>query len=159
MTAAGAPLSWQSNRQLTISRSSTESEYRSLSDGVQEAVWISRLLRELQLLPLAPVSIHQANTEISANLEPLVQVYCNNQSAIKLAKNLVFHARNKHIEIHHHFIRERVLEGEVGLKFISTSQQPVDILTKPLGRIKFELHRNSLNLYSLSYLKSNKNLT
>ena len=151
--AAGGPISWMSKRQLTILRSSTESEYKALSDGVQEAVWISRLLIELQVLSQSPTSLHQTNSEIQTQLEPSLVIQCDNQSAIKLAKNPVFHARSKHIEIHHHFIRQRVLEGEIGLQFISTSQQPADILTKSLGITKFEHHRNTLNLYSLQFLQ------
>jgi hypothetical protein len=72
---------------------------------------------------------------------------------MKLAKNPVFHARTKHIEIHHHFIRERVVEGEISLQYINTNFQPADILTKPLGRIKFETHRHNLGLHSLAQLK------
>lgn len=153
-TAANGPISWQSKRQLTVSRSSTESEYRALSDGVQEAVWLSRLLQELRVPPPSPTHVHHTNTEIKLTLTPSVQLHCNNQSALKLARNHVFHARSKHIEIHHHFVKERVLEGEIGLKFINTASQPADILTKPLGQIKFELHRNKLNLFSLSFLKN-----
>jgi hypothetical protein len=72
---------------------------------------------------------------------------------MKLAKNPVFHTRTKHIKIHHHFIGEHVLEGEVGLKYINTNSQPADILTKPLGQIKFETHRHALGLYSLNKLQ------
>jgi hypothetical protein len=56
-------------------------------------------------------------------------MHCDNQSAIKLAKNPVFHARTKHIEVHHHFVRERVLGGEISLDYILTDQQLADIFT------------------------------
>lgn len=105
-TAANGSISWQSKKQLTVSRSSTESEYRALSDGVQEAVWLSRLLQELQVLPSLPTPVCHSNEDISLTLPNSIQLHCDNQSAIKLARNPVFHARSKHIEIHHHFVRE-----------------------------------------------------
>ena len=54
-------------------------------------------------------------------------------SSIYLARNPVFHARTKHVEVHYHFIRERVLAGDVDLKHISTNIQMADIFTKALG--------------------------
>ena len=150
-TIAGAPVSWTSKRQLTISRSSTESEYKSLSDRVKEGVWLSRLLHELRVLSSTNIPVTQTNSEIHKNLLP-IEISCDSQSVVKLARNPVFHARSKHIKIHHHYVRERLLEGEISLKYINTSQQPADLLTKSLGRLKFELHRKTLNLYSLGYL-------
>ena len=85
----------------------------------------------------------------------LLAFFCDNQSAIKLAKNPVFHARTKHIEIHHHFVRERVLRGEIDLHYISTDSQPADIFTKPLSRTKFELHRSALGIICLSSVVDN----
>ena len=60
-------------------------------------------------------------------------IYCDNLSNIQLAKNPVFHARTKHIEVHYHFVRERVLSGEVELTYVPTDRQNADIFTKPLG--------------------------
>jgi hypothetical protein len=106
-TLAGGPISWQSKRQLTISRSSTESEYRALSDGAQEAVWLHRLLIILQVMPpkLSSSSFHVSHTIYS------IKIFCDNQGAFKLSHNLVFHALSKRIEIHYHFIQERILGG------------------------------------------------
>jgi hypothetical protein len=60
-------------------------------------------------------------------------IYCDNLSSIQLTKNLVFHARTKHIEVHYHFVGERVLSGEVELRHVPTDRQVVDIFTKALG--------------------------
>ena len=54
-------------------------------------------------------------------------------SIIYLARNPVFHARTKHIEVHYHFIRERILAGDVDLQHINTNLQTADIFTKALG--------------------------
>jgi hypothetical protein len=100
--------------------------------------------------------MHHDNPDITNNLSTssALHMCCNNQGALKLAKNLVFHARSKHIEIHHHFIWERVLEGEIGISYINTTTQPTYILTKPLGRIKFETYRTALGLHSFEKLQS-----
>lgn len=66
-----------------------------------------------------------------------IHLHCNNVGAIKLVKNPIFHARTKHIEISHRFVKERVLNGEISLSYILTNDQPTDILTKPLGKLKF----------------------
>ena len=63
----------------------------------------------------------------------MTTIYCNNLNSIHLAKNLVFHTRTKHIEVHYHFVRERVLSGEVELVYVLTDGQVADIFTKPLG--------------------------
>jgi hypothetical protein len=66
-----------------------------------------------------------------------LQILCDNQGSIKLAKNPIYHAITKYIEIHHHFIREKVL-GEISLDYIPTDKQPADILTKSLEKNFFE---------------------
>jgi hypothetical protein len=151
---AGSAITWQSKRQPTVSKSSTESEYISLSTGVSEATWLYRLLQELDFdsKPPSRIPLSFNNSDISSDLiafQP-ISLHCDNQSAIKLAKNPVFHARTKHIEVHHHFIREKLLRGEICLNYISTDDQPADIFTKALPRIKFEQHRGALGVISVT---------
>jgi hypothetical protein len=81
-------------------------------------------------------------------LEPTV-IYCDNLSSIQLAKNPVFHARTKHIEVHYHFVRERVLSGEVELKHVPTDRQVADIFTKALGLDKLRQFSGALGLRHL----------
>ena len=76
--------------------SSTEAEYRGAAVATCEAIWLKRLLKDLQVEVSDPTTI-----------------YCNNLSNIQLAKNPVFHARTKHIEVHYHFVRECVLSSEI----------------------------------------------
>ena len=151
-TMAGGSITWQSKRQPTVSRSSTESEYRALSDAAQEAVWLHRLLQELNPYPT------NTSTKPPSSLPRIdsIDLHCDNQGALKLSQNPVFHARSKHIEIQYHFIRERVLGGEIQLKYIQTSAQPADALTKPLGKLKLAQHRQTLGLQYLHNLQSIK---
>lgn len=75
-------------------------------------------------------------------------LHCDNVGAIKLMKNPIFHAKTKRIEIDHHFVHERVLQGEIRLTYISTNDQPIDLFTKPLGCIKFSQHRDAIGIIS-----------
>lgn len=77
---------------------------------------------------------------------------CDSQSSVKLAKNLVFHARTKYIEIQYHFIKEKVLSRDIKLTHVSTNEQLADIFIKPLRRIKFESMRSRLQIQSLEEL-------
>ena len=68
---------------------------------------------------------------------------------MQLAKNPVFHARTKHIEVHYHFVRERVLSGEVELRYVHTDRQVADIFTKPLGSDKLQHFTEMLGVQHL----------
>lgn len=126
-----SPISWNSKKQSNTSRSSCESEYRALAQCSCEATWIRRLLQELNILDHKPTSL-----------------FCDNQSSIKLSYNPVFHERSKHFEIDYHFTRQKVEDNTIRVEFIPSQEQPADILTKPLGRTKFEECRNKLHLRS-----------
>ena len=99
--------------------SSAEAEYRSLRKVVGELTWIHRLLTELTVSISSPISVH-----------------CDSQFAIHIARNPVFHARTKHIEVDCHFVRDKLQEGLISLHHVSTSNQLADILTKTLTGIK-----------------------
>jgi hypothetical protein len=104
-----------------VSLSTTEAEYRASAMAAQESTWLIRLLKDL----CQPIKV-------------AVTLYCDNQSAICLAENPVFHARTKHIEVHYHFIREKVLQEEIDLKHVNTKDQVADLFTKSLSGNKFE---------------------
>jgi hypothetical protein len=116
-----AAIAWSNKKQPTVALSSTEAEYRGVAVMTCEAVWLKRLLKDL-------------HEEVS---DPMV-IHCDNLSSIQPAKNPVFHARTKHIEVHYHFVRERVLSGEVELQHVPTDRQIADIFTKPLGLDKLQ---------------------
>lgn len=122
-------ISWSSRKQRVVSRSSTESEYRSLADGAAEVRWIASLFSELGF------SLRQ----------PCV-MKCDNLSARALASNPVQHCRSKHIEIDIHFVRDLVLSGFLDIQHVSSSSQIADCLTKALSFPQFALFRNKLGL-------------
>jgi hypothetical protein len=127
-----AAIAWSSKKQPTVALSSTEAEYRGAVVPTCEAIWLKRLLKDL-------------HEEVSDPTE----IYCDNLSSIQLAKNLVFHARKKHIEVHYHFIREQILSGEVELTHVSTNRQIADIFTKPLGLDKLRQFSRALGFRHL----------
>jgi hypothetical protein len=123
------PITWVSKKQSTVSCSSTEAEYRSLASAITEVFWIRMVLKDLGVfLPDPPL------------------LWCDNLSALALASNLVFHAKTKHIEVDYHFIREKVVCCDIVVKFVSTTDQLVDILTKCLPSPSFTRLRNNLLL-------------
>ena len=63
-------------------------------------------------------------------IDGAVTIWCDNMSIIQLAKNPVFHARTKHIDVHYHFVREKVIDGEVDLLYVSTNQQVLIFLRR-----------------------------
>ncbi len=68
---------------------------------------------------------------------------------MKIARNHVYCAWTKHIEVHYHYIREQLLEGEIEFYHVPSKDQLANILTKPLGRIKFYKFRKAIGIYSL----------
>uniref|UniRef100_A0A2N9ITN0 Reverse transcriptase Ty1/copia-type domain-containing protein n=1 Tax=Fagus sylvatica TaxID=28930 RepID=A0A2N9ITN0_FAGSY len=100
------PITWSAKKQPTVSRSSTESEYRALATASAEVCWLRTLLKDLGIFLSQP---------------PIL--WCDNVFALAIASNPVFHARTKHIEVDFHFIRERVLRKDLVVKFVSTNDQ------------------------------------
>ncbi|GJY18856.1 ribonuclease H-like domain-containing protein [Tanacetum coccineum] len=122
-------LSWSAKRQPTLSRSSTEAEYRGVANAIAETCWLRNLLRELH------------NPLSSAML-----VYCDNVSAVYLSSNPVHHQRTKHIEIDIHFVLDLVAAGQVRVLHVPSCYQFADIFTKGLPSALFEEFRTSLSV-------------
>src|SRR6201984_1837554 len=125
---SGAIFSWNSRAQKTIALSSTEAEYMSLSDTSKQLIWFKSLL-----------------TELGIEIGP-IPLYGDNQGSIFLASNPVQEKRIKHIDLRYHFIREVVRNKQVELFFIEGAENPADLFTKNLGRIKFIKFREQLGL-------------
>ncbi|CAI7880405.1 unnamed protein product [Closterium sp. NIES-54] len=111
----GGGVSWRSKKQNEVGLSSCETEYMALHYGVKEVVWLRRLLEEIGV----------------CQREPTV-MFCDNESAVKLAKNACLHGLTKHIRPKWHWVR-RLLDKEVRLEMVKTQQQAADILTKRLA--------------------------
>ena len=126
-----SPITWHSKKQPTVALSSTEAQYRALSDSARETIWLMSLLKDLGFKKLNPVT-----------------TFCENESSIKLAYNPVFISRTKHITTHYHFVREKVASGEIQVLHVPTIEQTADLLTKPLGKLLFEKFRDALQITS-----------
>ncbi|KAH9752994.1 hypothetical protein KPL71_014922 [Citrus sinensis] len=122
-------ISWSSRKQKSVALSSAEAEYIAATESACEAVWLRRILKDLQF-----------------NQDAATTIYCDNMSAIALTKNPVFHAKSKHIELRYHYIRDLVNKGEVNMEFISTNEQPADFLTKAINIEKFEKFKKQLKI-------------
>lgn len=127
-----AAISWSSKRQPTVALSTCEAEYIGQTQATKEAVWLRSLLAEI--------------ARVGERSLPSTIIYSDNQGAIALAKNPQFHGRSKHIDIQHHYVREKIVDGTVELTYIDTSRQIADGLTKALPREPFERFRKALGL-------------
>jgi hypothetical protein len=78
--------------------------------------------------------------------QDVITLYCDNLSAINISKNLVQHSKTKHIDIHHHFIRDLVENKIVTLEHVGTKEQVADIFTKALDAMQFETLRGKLGI-------------
>ncbi|KAA0053496.1 putative mitochondrial protein [Cucumis melo var. makuwa] len=113
-------ISWRSKKQIVVSRSITESEYRALADTTAKLLWLRWLLTDMGVPQQSPTLLH-----------------CDNRSDIQIAYNDVFHERTKHIENDCHFIRHHLLSNTLFLQPVSTTEQPADIFTKALPSTRF----------------------
>ncbi|MCO5582424.1 hypothetical protein L7F22_036319 [Adiantum nelumboides] len=124
-----ATTTWSSKKQPTVALSSIKAEYRGTAIAACEVAWLEMLLQGLEI-----------------QVQDVVVIYCDNLSSIQLAWNPMFHARTKHIEVHYHFIRARVLDGNINLTYINTEDQAADLFTKALGVEKLQCFRGMLGL-------------
>ena len=73
-------------------------------------------------------------------------IYCDNTTAVAVAKNPKYHGKTKHINMRYHYIREAIIEHDMILKHISTNSMVADPLTKPIIRNVFVRQVRSLGL-------------
>ncbi|UYV85024.1 hypothetical protein LAZ67_X004326 [Cordylochernes scorpioides] len=124
---AGGAISWLSQKQRSVSLSTTEAELVAASNTAKEVIWLNRLFSEIS--PLKE--------------QPIIKV--DNASTIKSIKNPEFHKRIKHIEVRHYFVREKYQEGIFNVEHISGKDQVADIMTKGLPKPRFQMLRYLLD--------------
>ena len=95
----------------------------------QEMVWMCNVLHHVNL----------------PQMEPTI-MFCDNKSAIQLAKNLEFHKRTKHISVKYHYVRSCQKDAVISVQYVSTKDQLADLFTKPLNRPLFENLRNTISV-------------
>ena len=126
---SGAAISWRSKKQSCVALSTAEAEYIALASATQESVWLQELLSSMKETIVKPATIFE-----------------DNKSAICLAKNPQYHGRAKHIDIKHHFIRQRVQDGDIKLEFCKSEDMIADMLTKGLSSYQFAKLREMAGL-------------
>ena len=126
-------VSWASKKQPIVTLSSVEAEYVAATSAACQAIWKRIVLKYLS-------HNHQ---------EPTI-IFCDNNLAIALSKNHVFHKRTKHIDTRFHFIRELVNNKEICLEFCRCEDQLADIFTNPLAKDTFQYLRSYLGMTSSS---------
>jgi len=125
-------ITWNSYKQKTVSLSSCESEFKAATAAAQQALWLRNLF-----------------SEVMKQKPAVVTLFVDNNSAIALMKNAVFHGRSKHIDIKYHFIRECIEGGQIMVKRVGTNEQKADALTKPLPMAKLTVMIHLLGVRDL----------
>jgi hypothetical protein len=120
-------VSWNTKKQQTIALSTAEAELMALVEVIKEVKWMKELLIELHFDVVSPI-----------------EIFVDNQSAIKMAQNDVEHDRTKHIDIKYHFIKRETEEKQIKLTWISSNLQLADVFTKALSSNLFQQHRDSI---------------
>jgi hypothetical protein len=123
--------SWNSKKQETVAQSTAEAEFVAATAAVNQALWLRKILSDL-------------NLEQKESTEILV----DNQAAISISNNPVFHGKTKHFNIKLFFLREVQKDGSIILIYCKTEEQAADIFTKPLPVNKFEFLRTKLGVCS-----------
>lgn len=124
-------VSWSSKKRSGVARSSTEAEYRALTEAASKVKWVISLM-----------------TEIGLHSTIMPTIYCDNIGATYLSANPVFHLRMKHLSLDYHFVREQVQAKTLRVSHISSADQLADALTKPLPRTRFVEFTSKIGLSS-----------
>ena len=126
-----APISWASRKQRTVAVSTMEAEYMAASLATREAIWLRTLLTEIGLLQNKPTLLN-----------------IDNQSAIDFTKNQGSHSKSKHIDIQHHFVRERLGDNSIIIEHCASEDNLADVFTKALPRPAHERFTSRIGIDS-----------
>ncbi|EDN07098.1 conserved hypothetical protein [Histoplasma mississippiense (nom. inval.)] len=120
----GSPISWRSQRQTSVAKSTTEAEYIAASEAACEVIWLNDMLFDAGLV--------EGKAKVCSHLR------VDNKGAIDLAKGESLTRRSRHIEIRYHILRDLVEKGEIMMEHVGSTANIADGLTKPLARPAFE---------------------
>jgi len=126
-TLAGTTVSAKSKLQPTIATSSMAAEWTAAYQATTETIWLRQLLEELNEKQEGPTT-----------------VFSDNNGVIAISKNNESHQRSKHLDVKYRYVRERSIANDIKMVYLSTDKMTADLFTKPLARIKFQLHRDTI---------------
>ncbi len=129
VSVSGAAITWSCRKQNTVARSTAEAEYISVSNACAEVIWTQQLLKELGISLSLPTKI-----------------FCDNKPAIAISKNPELHQKTKHIDISHHFIREKIENGLIEVIYIPSTENGADLLTKAVNATQQTMCLSKLGL-------------
>jgi hypothetical protein len=132
----GGLIAWKANKQDTVTTSTTEAELLALSQVAKEALFVSRLLHELQI-------------ELDTRT---ITIQCDNKQTIRLVTEEISHLQTKlrHVDIHNHWIRQEVTEGRIKMEYVQSADMIADGLTKVLPGSKWEGFLQQLGLVNVN---------
>jgi len=125
-------VTWKSKKKSVVSRSSAEAEFRVMTRGICELLWLRSILEGLRI-----------------KIDEPMRLCCDNKSAISIARNLVQHFRTKHIEVDRHFIKEKLDSGVICTPSVSSEGNLADLLTKGLNNNNFEKFVSKLGMIDI----------
>ena len=125
-------MSWKSKKQKVVALSSAESEYRAMSHTSRELVWIRHFLQELGVQHEGPM-----------------ELVCDNQAAMHIASNPVFHERTKHIEVDCHYVRDQITENIIQTRSVKSEDELADLFTKALTGPRVQYICTKLGAYDI----------
>eukprot|EP00253_Pinus_taeda_P022283 PITA_22283 len=128
-TPCSRPITWACKKQSVISLSLEEAEYYGAVKSSKEALWLRQILSKFGFQQRDPTTL-----------------WCDNQSSIQLCKDPIQHQRNKHIELHMHFIRKVIHDHVLEVQYCSTDDQVAYIFTKALTKARFTKVRSMVGV-------------
>ncbi|XP_038997429.1 G-type lectin S-receptor-like serine/threonine-protein kinase LECRK1 [Hibiscus syriacus] len=135
----GNIITWSSKKQKTVSRSTTEAEYRSLVDASSDATWVATLLDSMGI-----------------KLQGTPVIWSDNSSVISMSANPIYHSKTKHVELDVYFVREKVAANKLKINYVPSSNQIVDGFTKALSKDYFHTFRQRLGVISLKEVEDGR---